>query len=181
MAVRSGMAANESMGKRVFWGGIAFSILFTLLIWVTGQRLANIPLLPDQGLTWYLWKLPSPTFWSQFTAWAGYLLHQLFLWGLIYYGQKNIHTYAKGLHSLNVVALAGNALFAGLHLLQTQLWYDGLAQNVPLQSSEAAVVLLLVVVLIMENQRRGLVFGKKVPLGTAMIDFFRRNHGYIFS
>lgn len=181
MALKTGEMINEKTGKRVFWGGIAFSILFTLLIGIAGQRLADIPLLPDQGLTWYFWKLPSPTFWSQVTAWGGYLLHQGFLWGLIYYGQKNIQHYAKGLHSINIIALAGNALFIGLHFLQTQFWYDGLAQNVPLESSEASVILLLVIVLIMENQRRGLFFGKKIPLGAAMMGFFRRNHGYIFA
>lgn len=168
-------------GQNFFRGSIIFSLLFTLIIWIAGHRLTNVALLPDQGLTWYYWKLPDPTFWSQATAWTGYIIHQLFMWGLIYYARKNIQKYVAGLHPINVIALSGNAIFVILHFIQTQIWYDGLAQNVSLQSSEVSVVLLLVIVLIMENQRRGLFFGKTVSIGQAMINFFKRNHGYIFA
>lgn len=61
------------------------------------------------------------------------------------------------------------------------VFYDGLAQDVSIFSSQGSVVLLLVVVLLMENRRRGLFFGKKAPLSTRVVDFFRRYHGYLFS
>ena len=50
-----------------------------------------------------------------------------------------------------------------LHLVQTWLFYDGLAQDVPEWTSQWSVIVLLAAVLMMENQRRGLVFGR--PLG----------------
>ena len=56
---------------------------------------------------------------------------------------------------------AANAGFILLHILQTRIWYDGLAQNVSIWSSQGSVVLMLVLILLMENQRRGLFFGKK--------------------
>ncbi len=59
------------------FGGALFSLLFTGLIWWLGGRLSSQPLLPDQGASWYYWKLPNPTFWSQATAWGFYLLHQV--------------------------------------------------------------------------------------------------------
>ena len=71
------------------WGGIAFSLAFSALIWCAGQRLASVPHLPDTGPSWYYWKLPGPTFWSQATAWGFYLLHQFSIWGLIYYAQRS--------------------------------------------------------------------------------------------
>jgi hypothetical protein len=52
----------------VLWAGVAFSALFTLLIWALDSRLAGIELLPDTGATWYYWKLPSPTFWTRATG-----------------------------------------------------------------------------------------------------------------
>lgn len=167
--------------QRVFWGGILFSLLFTALIWWAGERLNGVVLLPDQGSWWYFWKLPTPTFWSQATAWGAYILHQLFMWGTIHYARTHVHTYGAGLHRINLIALAGNALFVLLHFLQSQIWYDGLAQNMSLQSAEGSVVLLLVIVLLMENRRRGLFFGKKAPIRAEIVEFFRHYHGYIFA
>ncbi|MEZ4833042.1 MAG: hypothetical protein R2873_13820 [Caldilineaceae bacterium] len=147
------------------WGGIAFSALFTGLIWLLGGRLDSIQLLPDTGMTWYYWKLPEPTFWSNATAWGFYLAHQIAIWGLIYYAQSvKKHRYTNGLHKVNVLALAANAFFITLHLVQTHIWYDGLAQDVSIFSSQGSVIVLLVWVLLMENNRRGLVFGKKAPI-----------------
>ncbi|MEV0582069.1 hypothetical protein [Nonomuraea sp. NPDC050310] len=172
------MLSNSS---RTLLYGVAASALFTAAIWLLGARLDAVALLPDRGAAWYYWKLPDPTFWTRFTAWAGYALHQLAFWGLIYYAQTRVRTYTSGLHRVNVAALAVNAGFILLHLLQTHLFYDGLAQDVSIFSSQGSVILLLVAVLLMENRRRGLFFGRPAPLGTEVVAFVRRYHGYLFS
>ena len=159
-----------------------------------GQRRADLPglarrasavadqyLLPDQGASWYRWKLPDPTVWTRLSAWSGYVAHQLVAWGLIFYAQTRVRTYSKTLHPINVVALVANLFFIGLHELQTQLFYDGLAQDVSIFSSQGSVILLLVVVLLMENRRRGLFFAKPMPMKAQVIDFARKYHGYLFS
>ena len=46
------ISANQAM-----WGGIAFSTVFTILIWAFDYRLDAIELLPDQGAAWYKWKI----------------------------------------------------------------------------------------------------------------------------
>ncbi|MFF4624558.1 hypothetical protein [Nonomuraea jabiensis] len=166
---------------RVLALGVAASAILTGLIWLLGQRLHGIALLPDQGAAWYYWKLPEPTIWTRLSAWTGYAAHQLAFWGLIYYAQTRVRRYAGGLHPINIVALAVNAAFIALHTLQTHLFYDGLAQDVSIFSSQGSVVILLVVVLLMENRRRGLFLGKPVPLGREVVDFARRYHGYLFS
>lgn len=163
------------------WAGIAFSLAFTALIWWAGKRLETIPLLPDQGASWYYWKLPQPTFWTRFTAWGFYALHQIMLWGLIYYAQTRVKKYSAGLHPVNLWALGGNAFFILLHFFQTHLWYDGLAQDVSIFSSQGSVILMLVAILLMENQRRGLFWDKKVPLGKRVLSFVRKYHGYLFA
>ncbi len=167
--------------QRALWLGIAFSFLFTAGIWLAGARLESIPHLPDSGPSWYYWRLPVPTLWGRITAWAFYALHQIASWGMIYYAQTRVRRYSDTLHPINIVALGVNAAFILLHLVQTHLWYDGLAQDVSIWSSQASVVLLLVMVLLMENQRRGLFFGKKVPFLKGAADFTRRYHGYFFS
>lgn len=165
----------------VLWGGIIFSLAFTGLIWWAGGRLDAIELLPDQGAAWYYWKLPNPTFWTRATSWTLYLAHQLAIWGLIYYAQKSKLKYSTQLHKVNIIALGVNALFIGLHFLQTHIWYDGLAQDVSIFSSQGSVIVLLVWVMLMENQRRGLFFGKKVPISKQVIRFARKYHGYFFA
>jgi hypothetical protein len=163
------------------WGGIAFSVAFTALIWWAGQRLDAIQLLPDRGAAWYYWKLPEPTFWTRLTAWGFYALHQIALWALIYYAQTRVKTYTNGLHPVNVWALSVNAFFILLHFVQTHIWYDGLAQDVSIFSSQGSVILMLVAILLMENQRRGLFLGKKVSFAKRIGSFARKYHGYLFA
>jgi hypothetical protein len=163
------------------WGGIAFSLAFTALIWWAGQRLASIPHLPDQGAAWYYWKLATPTFWSHFTAWMFYALHQIAFWSLIFYAQTRVKTYSKGLHPVNVWALGMNVFFVLLHFVQTHIWYDGLAQDVSIFSSQGSVILMLVAILLMENQRRGLFFGNKISFAKRIGSFARKYHGYLFA
>ena len=169
------------LGQRAMWGGVLFSLLFTLLIWAIGGRLDAIELLPDQGASWYYWKLPEATAWTRISTWGSYTLHQITFWWLIYYAQKSKIRYATNLHKVNRWALALNAFFIFWHLIQTHIWYDGLAQDVSVWSSQWSVIIMLVAILLMENQRRGLFLGKKVnalkETGRAM----RKYHGYLFS
>lgn len=167
--------------NRALWGGIAFSLLFTGVIWWVGRRLAAVPHLPDTGASWYYWKLSQKTLWGGLTAWGFYALHQISLWGLIYFGQTRVKRYTGGLHRLNVFALGINAFFILLHLVQTQVWYDGLARDVSIWSSQGSVILLLVMVLLMENPRRGLFFGKKPPISKQIVRWARKYHGYVFA
>lgn len=163
------------------WWGVAFSFVFTAVIWAVGGRLNSIELLPDQGAAWYLWKLPDPTVWTRLSAWGSYTLHQVIIWYLIYYAQKNKLRYTNKLHKVNYIALGVNAFFIFWHLIQTHIWYDGLAQDVSIWSSQWSVIIMLVAILVMENQRRGIVFGKKVSFLTEAGRSLRKYHGYLFS
>jgi hypothetical protein len=169
------------LDMRAMWAGIIFSLVFTGIIWLLSPRLAAVPHLPDQGASWYYWKLPQPDSMARITAWGFYLLHQFSLWGLIWYAQTRVKKYTGGLHTVNIIALAVNAFFIVLHLLQTHIWYDALAQDVSIFSSQGSVIVLLVVVLLMENNRRGMFVGKKLPIGKRVVQFARKYHGYYFA
>lgn len=177
----SSPAPNTSPSTWVLLGGVAFAAALTAAIWAFGGLLDSIALLPDRGASWYYWKLPEATWVSRTVVWGLYLAHQLSLWGLIYYAQTRGTTYARGLNPINVVALAVNGAFAVLHVVQTHVTYDGLAQDVSIWSSQGAVIVMLVWILLIENQRRGLVFGAKVPLGKQLTSFIRKYHGYFFA
>lgn len=172
---------SASPSTRALWGGIAFCAAFVALIWAAAPLLPSIDFRPDAGAAWYYWQLPEPTALTRLTAWGGYLLHQFTIWGLIAYAQRQGTRYTAGLHPVNIVALGANALFVLLHLGQTHLTYDGLAQDVPLWTSFGSVAALLVIVLIMENQRRGLFFGHKVKWLEEPGRALRKYHGYFFA
>jgi hypothetical protein len=166
---------------QTLWLGIIFSFGVTATIWALDPLLANIELLPDQGVAWYYWKLPEPNFWTRFSAWGFYFLHQIAFWWTIWYAQKNKAKYRKGLQNFNYWALGINGAFILLRVLQTHLWYDGLAQDVSIFSSQGSVIVLLVWILLMENKRRGLFFGRKAPISQEIIQFAKRYHGYYFA
>lgn len=162
---------------------IILATLATASILLLETQLRLVELLPDQGAAWYYWKRPDPNFASQFSAWASYLAHQLFIWGVIVWAQTNRNKLQdrKSMHPVNWIALGGTAAFAILHFAQTAIWYDGLAQNVSVFSSQASVILLLVVVLIIEAPRRGLFFGSGGKPFIGIRPFLIRYHGYYFS
>ncbi len=173
---------NPKNTQIALWSGIAVSALFTLLIWLANPLLDRFMLDPGDGTgTFYDWQLLPPSAWSRATAWGLYAIHQVALWSLIYYAQTRVKTYSKGLHPVNVWAFGINAFFIVVHLVQTHLWYDGLAQDVSSFTSQGSVVLMLCAILVMENKRRGMFFGAKAPLSERVVAFARKYHGYLFA
>ena len=166
-----------------FWVAVGLSILATLAILLLNPVLRQIELLPDQGATWYYWKLPEPTFWTRVTAWGFYLAHQLFFWGLIRWAVTNRERLRdrRVLHPVNWIGLAGTGFFVALHYLQTAVWYDGLAQDTSVFSSQISVIFLLVIVLIMEAPRRGIAFGRGGKWLAPARQWLIRYHGYYFA
>ncbi len=149
---------------------------------LVGPYSDDVILAPDKMQNfWYKWQLAEPTFWTRFTAWGGYASHQIAAWSIIWYAQHKKPKYSNNLHDFNIIALLINAVFVGLHIIQTKIWYDATAQDVHEATSFGSVTLMLVFILIMENQRRGMFFGKRAPLLTEVGQFLRRYHGYYFS
>ena len=171
------------MLNRVWSIAIILAALATSCILFLQPSLDQVNLLPDQGAAWYFWKRPDPNFASQASAWCGYLVHQFFIWGVIIWAKNNREALKDRtkLHFINWVALAGTAAFGVLHFFQTAIWYDGLAQNVSVFSSQASVILLLVVVLMIEAPRRGLFFGTGRKNFIGVKPFLIKYHGYYFS
>jgi hypothetical protein len=161
--------------------GIMCCAGMTALIYALGPYSTETMFLADQGAGWYYWKLAEPDFWSHFTAWSFYALHQVCLWGLIAYAQHRRPKYSKKLNKFNVLAIGLNIFFVLLHVLQTKIWYDGLAQVTSVWSSQFSVIFMLVFVLMMENRRRGLFFGRKFSVVDAPAEVLRRYHGYYFA
>ncbi|MEI8093451.1 MAG: hypothetical protein WCG80_04510 [Spirochaetales bacterium] len=168
---------------RLLLWGVAASLGLTALIAALQPLLAPFQalLLPDQGPAWYYWKLPQPELWARVSAWSLYALHQVALWGVIGYALKHPQTFGENLSKPGWWALIVNIVFWLLHLAQTALFYDGTAQDVPVWSSQFSVILMLILILILLNDRRGLFFGKKVPMPAKPVAWLKKYHGFIIS
>lgn len=177
---------------------LAFAALMTALIALLTPALARFES-PEAGLitrdaqlpraeqaAHYEWKLNQPTLESRLSSWGLYGLHQILAWGAIAWGASRarrrvaagLPKYGPGLDTAGLAFFGVNVVFALLHLWQTQAFYDGIAQDVAVMASQGSVIIMLVLILILQNDRRGLFFGKKVPMPRQAVEFIRKYHGY---
>lgn len=172
-----------NLQNRAWLGAIFAAFLLTAAIPLLNPILRQIELLPDQGAAWYYWKRPDPSFWSHATAWGLYVLHQIFFWGIIWWAKAHRDQLQnrRQMHPVNWIALAGMGAFGVLHYFQTAVWYDGLAQDTAVFSSQLSVIFLLVIVLIIEAPRRGLFFGAAGNWLSRARPVLIATHGYYFA
>jgi len=164
---------------KAWWGLVSCGLLIGVIVALAPYH--DFEILERRHNFDYPWKLSDPTIWTRFSAWSLYALHQIGIWFLIYKAQSQRPDYVSGLHRFNVQALLLNGVFVGLHILQTKLFYDGLAQDVHEATAFGSVALMLFVILLMENDRRGLLVGKRVPFPKGVGAAARKYHGYYFS
>lgn len=169
-------------------GSIAFLIITAATALLAPSVVARFhPLPPDQGPAWYYWQLPAVSALARTTYWLGYGLHQVLIFVLLFKAkaaadyQKNridaLEKRGRPVSRFNVIVMAVNVLFVALHLIQTYLWYDGLAQDVPIWTSQGSVIVMLVILLYLETPHRGLIWGKSFQPSRAVFDFVMKFHG----
>ena len=167
--------------RNTIFVGTVLAAVLTSIIAMTGARLAGFVIVGPTVPFAYPWRLVEPTVVARITAWGGYVLHNLFVWGVIYAARRERPRYQVGFRWQNWAMLAGNGVFIILHVVQTHLYYDGLAQDVPEITALGSVALMLMVVLILEVPRRGLLFRRSLRFDRRFIKMVKEYHGYLFS
>ena len=164
--------------------GILFAVIVSLAIFASGTLLSGFSIVtaPEGDGFFYEWQLANPTFWSTGSAWLLFVAHTLLIWGTVYWAQeKSDRKYSGTLKAFNFVALGINAFFILAHFVQTTIFYDGIAQDMPSWTSQGSVIMMLFVIMMFENRRRGMFFGKKLSFKKEFYDWLKRYHGYAFS
>ncbi|MBN1409507.1 MAG: hypothetical protein JW969_01590 [Spirochaetales bacterium] len=164
----------------IFGISLIVAALFCVLIFAMDFRLDAFPHLPDKGPDWYFWKLPEGTFLARLTAWGLYILHQVIIWVIVFKAMKE-KGHPDRVSKLNILALGINFVFIILHFIQTHLFYDGLAQDVTIWSSQYSVIGMLIIILLMLIPRRGLFWGLKANFPKKVQSFVRKYHGFYIS
>lgn len=180
MSSDSTAVANQSKWT-LYAVGLLVALAMTLWIGLTASSLRSYSIFGPTVPFAYPWRLKSPTFWSQFTAWLGYALHNLGAWLIIAMARRNKTRLHGKFRWFNKSMFGLHLVFFGLHWLQTQYFYDGLAQDVPEVTALGSVALMLMIIIVMETPRRGLIFGKKVKFHKRFLRIAKEYHGYFFT
>jgi len=168
--------------NKLFYISVVAAFLLTLLIIFMPNSINNYyshPEIYDTGFSYYMWKFRpiDRSNITRITAWSFFFIQ--FFGNLVLLAKLKLDQENKenGFSRFNVYLLLFNAGFIVIHYLHTWIWYDSLAQDTPVWSSQGSVIVMLVLILIMENNRRGLFFGKKVPLPKESTKWIMKNHG----
>ena len=162
--------------------GVLVSAALTAVIGLTAANLSGFQIVGTTDIAFaYPWRLAEPNAAARLTAWAGYLLHNLIAWVIIYFAQREKPKFSNNLRWFNWTMITTNLVFVALHILQTQFFYDGLAQAVPEITALGSVAVMLTIIILFEAPRRGLIFGKKFKFKDGFIQIARKYHGYFFA
>jgi uncharacterized membrane protein YhdT len=161
--------------------GVLLSAVLTAIIAVTAANLTGFEIVGKTVPFAYPWRLSNPAAASRLSAWGLYLSHNITAWVIIYLAQRQKPKYGNDLRWFNWAMIATSFVFILLHIGQTQIWYDGLAQDVPELSALGSVAIMLAIIIILETPRRGLLVGKKVKFHQQFMRIVREYHGYFFS
>ncbi|MBI5943317.1 MAG: hypothetical protein HY864_03015 [Chloroflexi bacterium] len=170
---------NSSL--KYIWIGVFASAALTAIIGITAINLTRFEIVGHTVPFAYPYRLVERSDLARLTAWLGYILHNLLAWGIIWFARREKPKYANDLRWFNWAMIAVNVAFSLLHIVQTQLFYDGLAQDVPEVTALGSVALMLIFIIILEAPRRGLIFGKKFKFRQAFTEIIRHYHGYFFT
>lgn len=173
---------------KVWLGLIIFTVIEVILIFLLEPllRINFPPLNPDTGPADYYWKLNARDTLTMVITWTFYGAHQISVWLAIFWAHQNYRNKKLDEKKLLIYIGAMAIILIGftlLHLIQTQIWYDGLAQDVPIWTSQGSVIVMLSILLVMQNPKRGLFFGKKEKklMRPEVAKTFMTSHQIIFS
>lgn len=170
---------------KILYISIATSLLITLAIIVLPNSINNYysnPEIYDTGFSYYLWKFRpiDASSIARITSWSFFFLHLVSVMVLLRKSKLDKQR-IDGISKYNIQLLFANLFFVILHYVHTWIWYDALAQDTPVWSSQGSVIIMLVLILIMENSRRGLFFGKKIPFPKESVRTIMKSHGAFIS
>ncbi len=164
--------------KRIFLLSILASFFLVLLTYLLNPILSDVSLLADKGPSWYYWKLPTRDNLTMIIVWLLFFVHLLGNYFLI---RKRLLKKEKYFIKENLYLLFFNLIFIILHFIQTMFFYDGLAQDVPIFTSQYSVILILVTLILMQINQRGFIFSYKIKVPPKAMKLLYSIHGFIFT
>ena len=161
--------------------GVGWAVAFTSIIGLTAAGLSDFKIIGPGEAFAYPWRLSTSSEVARITAWAGYVCHQSATWAVLWAAQRQRPGFSSNFRWFNWAMLGVHSIFIALHTLQTQLFYDALAVDVPEVTALGSVALMLMIVLALEAPRRGLFWGRGRSQPAGMFTALKRSHGTLFT
>ncbi len=163
---------------RLLFLAIAISFFLCFVIVLIDPYVSDQVLLADSGASHYYWKLPTRNNMVMLLVWSLFFIHLFGNYFLIRKRQKNA---ARGFVKENYYLAIFNLVMIILHYVESIVYYDGLAQDVSIFSSQYSVILVLVTIILMQVSSRGIIFGIKLPLPPKVLKYMYMIHGFVFT
>ncbi len=158
--------------------GLACIFLFLLGVILLDPWISDVSLAVDTGASHYYWKLPERNTITMVIVWSLFAIQLLLNYLLI---MRRMRKKKYGLLKENYQLLGMNMFFLFIHLFQSLIFYDGLAQDVSVFSSQGSVIFVLVTMILMLNNRRGFIFGLRLPISERELKPIYALHGFVFT
>lgn len=172
--------------EKLFIYALLGGMVLTIIIFFMPTSITDFypnPEIYDVGFNYYLWKFRAidQNMVAKLTAWLFFFAHFFSALCLLKKLKEDQPNKKDGYSKFNIYLLLVNAGFILLHYIHTWVWYDALAQDTPVWSSQGSVIIMLVLILIIENRRRGLFFGKKMSFPKESTRTVMKYHGIYIS
>lgn len=167
----------KSVYKKLFFCvGIAFILVGVIVL--INPVVSDVALTSDTGASHYYWQLPNRNGLIMAFVWLLFIIQLVGNYYLIRARLKDpSHKFTSGNRNI----LIFNLVMIIIHYLESIVYYDGLAQDVSVYSSQYSVILVLVVILLMQSVSRGIIFGKKLDIDGSVMKLIYAIHGFIFT
>lgn len=164
--------------NKILIGSVLGAIILTSIIALIDPLVSDVNLMPDTGPKYYYWQLANRNPLNMLIVWILFGIHLL---GNIHLIRNRQQIKSQQFTSANLQLILFNLLFVGLHIVQSIIGYDGLAQDVSVFSSQYSVILVLVLIILIQSPQRGLIFGHKLHIDHQVMSGLYRIHGILFT
>ncbi len=165
--------------NKIFMWAIFIVLLISLLPIVLDPIVSDQPLALKNGPFDYFWQLKERSSSIMIMVWFWFLVH--FFGNALLFQLRRADNNLKKMQfsQYNIYLLLFNGSLILIHILHSVIFYDMFAQDFPSYTSQISVIIMLVILLLIQNSKRGFIFGIKLQNQKAL-NLLYKIHGPIF-
>ncbi len=164
---------------KIFMWALFLALFISLLPIIFEPFVSDQVLATKSGPFDYFWQLKERNPLIMLMVWFWFIIH--FIGNAIIFSlRRKDKTIRKGEFSkYNIYLLIFNASLIIIHIIHSIIFYDMFAQDFPSYTSQISVIIMLVMLLLIQNTKRGFIFGIKLRNQRAL-NLLYKIHGPIF-
>ncbi len=170
---------NEKKMYVYFIISLFVALFLPLLSYVVNDQVMDVTLGVKTGPFDYLWKLAYRNNTHMQVIYIAAFVHYVGNAILIMLRRRDTVFKKVEFTTYNIMLLTFNLIMILSHIILSIKYFDMLAQDYPSYTAQATVVLMLIILLLIQNSKRGFIFGYKLK-NTRALNVLYKIHGPIF-